>query len=210
MKTIAIIGTNLENLICAHQILDNNRGAKVYLIDAKAEAGLDEEGPGLIEANTWPPLPRSWIGKLGSQEPTTESTAVRRSWFEKALATKLSERGGIFLMRTTISEETVEGNTIKIKLGGAGPLTDKQLILDHLIKFEEADKHPIWSGGVYSMTSSEEEIQGIRPDRLVEMWWKGENTHRKNPLEVMKWKGENPTTSIVDTIRVGIKMGNNL
>ena len=210
MKRIGITGTNLEDLVCAHQILDNAPKTTVYLIDARAEAGLDEEGPGLIQANSWPPLPKSWLGQLGSQEPTINSTAVRRSWFEKALATKLSERGGIFLMRTIILEEKKEGGKTIIKLGGAGPSKDEEITLDNLIKFEEDHKHPIWSGGVYSTTSSDEEIQGIRPDRLVEMWWKGEKIHRRNPLEVMKWKGKNPTTSITDTIRVGISMGNDI
>ena len=210
MKRIGITGTNLEDLVCAHQILDNDPKTTVYLIDPRAEAGLDEEGPGLIQANSWPPLPKSWLGQLGSQEPTINSTAVRRSWFEKALATKLSERGGIFLMRTIILEEKKDGGKTIIKLGGAGPSKDEEITLDNLIKSEKQDENILWSGGVYSDKTSNEEIIGSRPDGLTEIWWEGENTHKNNPLELMKWRGKNPSTSIKDTIILGISMANSI
>lgn len=89
---LAIIGIELCQLVCAHRILDNDPNSKIHLISENAEAGLIGELPGLITQPFSNTIPNEWIGDLGPQLPTSSDTAVRRSWLEKAMATKLVER----------------------------------------------------------------------------------------------------------------------
>ena len=91
--TLAILGMELTQLVCAHTIFDLKPDSEIHLISERAEAGLIGELPGLISQPLSNYIPSEWLGDLGSQIPTTSDTAVRRSWLEKALATKLVERG---------------------------------------------------------------------------------------------------------------------
>ena len=102
-RGIAIIGGNLRSLSSAHCILDNYPEAELHIMEEAAEIGLMGEGPGILAR--WPITPAHWISELGPQEPNPTSGAIRRSWFEKAMATSLANRGCTFHLKTRV--ETV-------------------------------------------------------------------------------------------------------
>ena len=203
MTRILIYGTELISLICAHSLLDSILGAEIHLVDSKAEVGLLEEGPGLITKNKLPILPNQWMSSLKSQQPTTESTAVRRSWFEKACATKLASRGVIFHLRT----KTNKINKSTIKFEGAGHLSGKSIGFDIIIDQITPPSTSInWSGGTHSSPTLTSSISGVRPDGLVEEWWKDTTPNRTDWLQRMEWKGVDPRTSIIDDIETGKRL----
>ncbi|HJO42569.1 MAG TPA: hypothetical protein QF508_04090 [Candidatus Thalassarchaeaceae archaeon] len=206
MTRILIHGTELISLICAHSLLDSIKNVEIHLVDSKAEVGLLEEGPGLISANNLPILPNEWIGSLKSQQPRDESTAIRRSWFEKACATKLASRGVFFHLRS----KTNKINKSTIKFEGAGLLSGKSLEFDIIINQITPPSNSInWSGGTHSSSTITSPISGIRPDGLVEEWWGGVPPNRTDWLQRMEWKGVNPRTSIIDDIETGKRLARN-
>jgi len=203
MIRILIYGTELTSLICAHSILDILEDVEIHLIDSKAEVGLLEEGPGIIPIDSWPVLPEEWCGKLGSQQPSTNSTAVRRSWFEKSCATRLAERGAIFHLRTTT--EKIGKSTIKFE--GAGPQVGSSLTFDIIInQIKPPHNSPIWKGGTHSSGLISSSISGKRSDGLIEEWWDGETPIRSDWLQLMEWKGPDPRNSLRNDIETGRRL----
>jgi hypothetical protein len=47
-------------------------------------------------------------------------------------------------------------------------------------------------------------IEGVRPDFLIETWWKGEEPTRVNWLQRMQWRGKDPRRSMSDDIHNGV------
>ena len=74
--TLAILGMELSQLVCAHTIFDLKPDSEIHLISERAEAGLIGELPGLISQPLSNNIPNEWLGDLGSQIPTTSHTAV--------------------------------------------------------------------------------------------------------------------------------------
>ena len=202
---IAIIGTNLSNLICAHTILDQRPGVELHLIDERAETGLMGEGPGLLSGNLEDLLPKDWHHHLGSQQPTNESTALRRSWLEKSIASKLSERGAVLHLRT---RTTIEDDAVKVRLylTGAGISSEQELVVDHLLSPIPQMESNAWFGGVHNGNLIDSSYEGSRSDGLVEIWWQGDKKSQydgRKWLQLMEWNGADPRTALFDAISRG-------
>ena len=184
--TVAIVGIGLSQLVCAHTIFDLKPTSEIHLISERAEAGLIGELPGLISQPLSNNIPNEWLGDLGSQIPTPSHTAVRRSWLEKALATKLGQ--------TTIT------------LSGAGYSSGSTLLVEKVINKPE-NKSPIqWHGGVHNEELTGSEHEGHRPDGLVEIWWPAEQEPPRNEgkwLQLMDWAGEDPSQSLEQEVELG-------
>ena len=202
---IAIIGIELCQLVCAHKILDNDSNSKIHLISENAEAGLIGELPGLITQPFSNTIPNEWIGELGSQIPTSSDTAVRRSWLEKAMATKLVERGANLHLRTTIERnQTESGETIT--LSGAGHSSGSTLLVEKVITRPEDNNSINWKGGVHNEGLTGSDYEGSRPDGLVEIWWSSEQEPPMSDgkwLQLMDWTGIDPQLSLEKEVELG-------
>tara|TARA_Y100001970_G_scaffold196489_1_gene238923 strand:- start:594 stop:1229 length:636 start_codon:yes stop_codon:yes gene_type:complete len=202
---IAIVGIELSQLVCAHTIFDLNPDAEVHLISERAEAGLIGELPGLISQPLSNTIPNEWIGDLGSQIPTSSDTAVRRSWLEKAMATKLVERGAKLHLRTTTQRDKIEPGE-SITLSGAGSSSGSTLLVDKVIKKSENKSSTYWKGGVHNEEFNGSDYEGHRPDGLVEIWWPAEEEPPRSDgkwLQLMDWAGEDPTLSLEKEVELG-------
>jgi len=202
---VAIIGTNLSNLICAHTILDERPDVELHLIDERAETGLMGEGPGLLTGHFEDLFPKDWHHHLGSQQPNHESTALRRSWLEKSIASKLSERGAVLHLRT---RTTIEDDAVKIRLylTGAGISSEQELVVDHLLSSIPQMESNAWFGGVHNGDMMDSSYEGSRSDGLVEIWWQGDEKSQydgRKWLQLMEWRGADPRTALFDAISRG-------
>ena len=204
--TVAIVGIGLSQLVCAHTIFDLKPTSEIHLISERAEAGLIGELPGLISQPLSNNIPNEWLGDLGSQIPTPSHTAVRRSWLEKALATKLVERGANLHLRSTINQKKTKLGQTTITLSGAGYSSGSTLLVEKVINKPE-NKSPIqWHGGVHNEELTGSEHEGHRPDGLVEIWWPAEQEPPRNEgkwLQLMDWAGEDPSQSLEQEVELG-------
>jgi len=203
---VAIVGIELSQLVCAHTILDSNPDIELHLISERAEAGLIGELPGLISQPLSNNIPNEWLGELGSQIPTLSNTAVRRSWLEKALATKLVERGANLHLRTTINQNKSKSGTTTITFTGAGYSSGSTLLVEKVITKPENTPSIHWCGGVHNEELTGSEHEGHRPDGLVEIWWpaKQEPPHGEGKwLQLMDWTGEDPLLSLEQEVELG-------
>ena len=202
---LAIIGIELSQLVCAHTILDKHPGAELHLISDRAEAGLIGELPGLITQPLSNTIPNEWIGDLGSQTPTSSNTAVRRSWLEKAMATKLVERGVNLHLRTTTQRDQT-GSGESITLSGAGYSSGSKLFVEKVITKSENKSSTFWKGGVHNEELNGSDHEGHRPDGLVEIWWPAEQEPPRSDgkwLQLMDWAGEDPSLSLEQEVELG-------
>ena len=202
---LAIIGIELSQLVCAHTILDKHPGAELHLISDRAEAGLIGELPGLITQPLSNTIPNEWIGDLGSQTPTSSNTAVRRSWLEKAMATKLVERGVNLHLRTTTQRDQT-GSGESITLSGAGYSSGSKLFVEKVITKSENKSSTFWKGGVHNEELNGSDHEGHRPDGLVEIWWPAEQEPPRSDgkwLQLMDWAGEDPSRSLEQEVELG-------
>lgn len=202
---IAIIGIELSQLVCAHIILDKHPDTEVHLISERAEAGLIGELPGLITQPLSNIITNQWIGDLGSQTPTSSDTAVRRSWLEKAMATKLVERGANLHLRTTTQQDKTKSGE-SITLYGAGYSSGSTLLVEKVITKPENKSSSYWKGGVHNEELNSSDYEGHRPDGLVEIWWPAEQEPPRSDgkwLQLMDWVGEDPALSLEQEVELG-------
>tara|TARA_B100001175_G_scaffold121899_1_gene103786 strand:+ start:453 stop:1091 length:639 start_codon:yes stop_codon:yes gene_type:complete len=203
---IAIVGIELSQLVCAHTIFDQHPNVELHLISERAEAGLIGELPGLISQPLSNNIPNEWLGYLGSQMPTTPDTAVRRSWLEKALATKLVERGANLHLRTSINQNKSKLGETTISFAGAGYSSGSELSVEKVIIKPENNPSNRWRGGVHNEELTGSDYEGHRPDGLVEIWWPAEEEPPRSDgkwLQLMDWSGEDPSLSLEQEVELG-------
>ena len=200
LTSVAIIGANLLAYSSAHALIDKKQALDIHLFTEKAELGLMSEGPGIFER--WPPCPETWISHMGPQEPGESDTAVRRSWFEKSLATRLSTRGCTIHLKTRVT--SVSGGVIHFV--GAGPLGTDRMSFEKILDLRVLGKDkPIWQGAVSREEDSVEgHASGKRPDGTIELWWNGKRPSGRKWLQTMEWHGLNPVTSLKENIENGL------
>ena len=177
----------------------------MHLISERAEAGLIGELPGLITQPLSNTIPNEWIGDLGSQTPTSSDNAVRRSWLEKAMATKLVERGANLHLRTTTQRDQT-GSGESITLSGAGYSSGSKLSVEKVITKSENKSSTFWKGGVHNEELNGSDHEGHRPDGLVEIWWPAEQEPPRSDgkwLQLMDWVGEDPALSLEQEVELG-------
>ena len=202
---VAIIGTELSNLICAHTLLDQHPEMELHLIEERPETGLMGEGPGLLNGHFEELFSREWHHHLGSQQPNPESSALRRSWLEKSIASKLSERGAVIHLRTHPTIDS-EGGKTSLFLTGAGLTSERELVVDHLLSTTPETESNTWFGGVHNGNLKASSYEGSRSDGLVEVWWSEEENNQyegRKWLQIMEWRGADPRTALVDAISRG-------
>jgi hypothetical protein len=118
---VAILGSSLSALVCAHTILDEDPQIQVKVYTEDAEAGFPEiplsEKIILTEALTT--IPENWYSTIpvGIDQDTPSKTA--HSWLVKLLAIRLALRGAQFLLRTTILEIAEGRQEISFRGGGS-------------------------------------------------------------------------------------------
>ena len=197
---IAFLDTQLSFLCTAHKILDNI-DCEIHFFTESAEVGMYGEKPGLIDG--WPLIDRNWLGSTFSQEPTIESTAIRHSWFCKAISISLAKRNCFFHLRTKISRI----KSTNIEFVGAGFLGSGNLIFDHIIDSNIPTSSKKWFGGTTVDTNYEfiNSFSGKRPDSITEVWSENKLPSNINWLQLMEWKGTNPKNSIHSEIDIGLK-----
>jgi hypothetical protein len=200
LTRIAIIGGSLEAIACGHRILDAVKHVELHLFEESAEMGLMGEAPGIF--TSWPVVPEHWVLGLGKQTPEEGSTAVRRSWFEKAMSASLSARGCTIHLRTRITNRG-EG---EITFVGAGPLGSDTIQYDALETFGEPHIATKWEGGVcHSLEPEADGHIGQRADGTVEVWWEDKPPINPTWVQRMQWVGDDPKRSLADSISRGIE-----
>ncbi|MEC7708102.1 MAG: hypothetical protein VYA39_00060 [Candidatus Thermoplasmatota archaeon] len=206
MTSITILGDSLGALCAGHHILDASSEAKVCIITDRAEIGLIGEVPGLI--SSWPPCPPHWISEMFSQTPTSSSTAVRGSWFLKALGIQLSKRGCSFILRTRVTSVTEK----EVRFVGAGPLGKGTIQTDHILDLRETDEQtPRWHGFVCkSDDAPPNNISGARPDGTTEVWQRGARENNVFSLQEMTWVGDQPSDYITRGVQLGIGLAQDI
>jgi hypothetical protein len=202
MTRIIILGASLAALSAAHKILDKTPEADIQIITERAEIGLMGEVPGLI--TTWPPCPSHWISEMASQTPNEASTAVRGSWFLKALGIQLSKRGCDFHLRTRVTRTT----ETQVHFDGAGPLGRSNIPYDYLLNLRPSVQESKQWYGLVCRTENAPEIQksGNRTDGTTEVWYRSLPGLNKTTLQEMRWTGSDPATFISGEIESGMQL----
>ena len=201
MTSITILGESLSALCVGHRLLDLAPETEVSLITDRAEIGLIGEIPGLI--SSWPPCPLHWISDMSSQTPTASSTAVRGSWFLKALGIQLSKRGCAFLLRTRVTTTSEK----EVRFVGAGPMGNGAIHTDHLLDLRQHSQPARWHGFVCrTEDSTRTNIFGDRSDGTTEVWGRERPESNGTSLQEMTWAGEQPSTFITEEVELGIEL----
>jgi len=202
MTRITILGDSLAALSAAHHMLDKIPEADIHIITERAEIGLIGEVPGLI--SSWPPCSSHWISEMASQTPNEESTAVRGSWFLKALGIQLSKRGCTFHLRTRVTATS----EAEVHFVGAGPMGSSTIPFDHLLDLRPASQELTQWHGLVCRTedSPEAKLSGNRTDGTTEVWAKEAPERNRIALQKMTWIGEDPTSFITKEVEVGMQL----
>jgi hypothetical protein len=145
----------------------------------------------------------NWLGSTFSQEPNTNSSAIRYSWFCKAVSISLANRSCFFHLRTKISRI----KSTNIEFVGAGFLGSGSLIFDHIINPSISASNKTWFGGTTVDTNCiiPKALFGKRSDLIIEVWSENELPSNINWLQLMQWKGENPKNLIHSEIEMGLQ-----
>lgn len=202
MTRIAILGDSLAALSAAHRMLDKISEADIHIITERAEIGLTGEVPGLT--SSWPPCSPHWISEMASQTPNEESTAVRGSWFLKALGIQLSKRGCTFHLRTRVTATS----EAEVHFVGAGPMGSSMIPFDHLLDLRPAGQEPAQWHGLVCRTEDAPEVNlsGNRSDGTTEVWAKEALERNKTTLQEMTWIGDDPAAFISEEVEVGMQL----
>ena len=181
---IEISGAGVRGLSCGIKLLES--GLDVTIFEARQEIGNPVRSPGYIVD-----LDPEFIEKTAAKK-NDFGWGFRREWFEKLLAKKFVDLGGIIKLKTIGPENSVNctgGKTI----APGWPSSGSQF---NLVK---------WNGGIVisSDIPLEFELNNIEDDRLcferedglVECWIRGD-LPRPNQgwLEIMQ--GEHPISSL--------------
>ena len=202
MTSIAILGDSLRALCVGHHILDVSPEAEVSIITDRAEIGLIGEVPGMI--SSWPPCPPHWISDMSTQTPTPSSTAVRGSWFLKAVGIQLSKRGCTFLLRTRVTTTSDK----EARFVGGGPMGSGAIQADHILDLRNTSQESKrWYGFVCRTDDSPESaVSGERTDGTTEIWAQEKPEPNGISLQEMTWTGGHPSDYISGEVQSGIQL----
>ena len=199
---IGIIGSGIEVYCCAHRLLDLEIDLDIHIFDEKAESGMYGEEPGIFQK--WPLIPDPWLGKMFNQTPTPQSSAVRYSWFVKALSIMLSKRGATIHLKSRVKK--IENNNIYFS--GAGISGSGQIKVEKTIDFRKENSGKKWFGAI----SNEKVVGGIsgtRSDKTIENW-SNKKELDGNFIQRMEWYGENPEKALSERVLRGIEAAESL
>jgi len=180
---IEIAGGGVRGLSCGLFLLKNNQDVTIF--EARQEIGNPVRSPGIIKD-----MPDEFIQKTSAIK-NEFGWAFRREWFEKLLAKKVVDLGGVIKLKSPAPENAVNCTGGKSKAPG-WPNSGNQFELE------------IWNGGITIQTGipTEFKLNNIEEDRfcftrgdgLAECWIRGELPRPiQGWLEIMS--GEHPKSS---------------
>jgi hypothetical protein len=73
---------------------------------------------------------------------------------------------------------------------------------DRIIDFRSENSGELWYGGV-TISKTNMEIFGIRPDQTIEIWSQNANIGN-NLIQKMEWRGTDPRTALISRVDAGI------
>mgnify|MGYP001157250960 FL=1 len=181
---INIAGGGVRGMSCALYFLKNNHAVTIF--ESRQEIGNPVRSPGISKK-----LSSELIEKTSAKK-TTFGWAFRREWYEKELAKKVTDSGGIIKLKTTAPEGSIDCTGGKSTAPGWPKKGTQFTTLQ------------TWSGGITIEKNIPNEfiINSIKEDRfcfqrgdnLVECWIKGDLPRPPQGwLEIMK--GEHPNSS---------------
>tara|TARA_Y100001970_G_scaffold190689_1_gene231942 strand:- start:2966 stop:3571 length:606 start_codon:yes stop_codon:yes gene_type:complete len=194
-------------MACAHFLLDTGGHFEIHLISKSFEIGLMGETPGLLGATGWPKVRPHWLSEGGLDTPTEESTAVRASWLAKSMAISLSDRGASFHTGSRVISDDKEGRALRISVPGEEGSAEIQY--DVFVGSEKSPEAVVWKGAVTLSPPETTPMSGRRPDGTYESWWRGEGEPR-NPLQLMTWEGEDPSSALDESIGEASRASDNI
>ena len=182
-KLIEIAGAGVRGLSCALFLL--KRDYKVKIFESRQEVGNPVRSPGIIKD-----IPSEFIEKTSAKKIEI-GWGFRREWFEKELAKKVLDLGGIIQLKTEAPENAVDCTGGKSESPG-WPNSGTQFKLEK------------WNGGIMINreipsefkinTIEEDRLSFERGDGLVECWIRGKLPRpTQGWLEIMS--GEHPYES---------------
>ena len=180
---INIAGAGVRGLSCALYLLKNNH--QVTLYEARQEIGNPVRSPGIIKN-----LPEDFIEKTSAKK-IEFGWAFRREWYEKELAKKVADSGGIIKLKSTAPDGSINCTGGKSVAPG-WPQSGTQYVLEN------------WTGGItieknipveFTLNDMKDDRFCFqRADNLVECWIRGDLPRPvQGWLEIMQ--GEHPPSS---------------
>ena len=120
MIDIAILGSSMSALECAHTTLDETPSARVTVYTEDAEVGfpglpVSEE---LLMSEALDTIPSNWYSSIPEGIDWNTPSTNASSWLSKSMAIRLASRGGRFLLHTTILNIDEDRREISFRGGG--------------------------------------------------------------------------------------------
>ena len=120
MIDIAILGSSIPALECAHTTLDETPSARVTIYTEDAEVGFPEVpiSEELVMSEALNSIPSNWYSSIPEGIDRNIPSTSASSWLSKSMAIRLASRGGRFLLRTTILNIDEDRREISFRGGG--------------------------------------------------------------------------------------------
>jgi len=120
MIDIAILGSSIPALECAHTTLDETPSARVTVYTEDAEVGFPEVpvSQELVMSEVLDSIPNNWYSSIPEGIDRNTPSTSANSWLSKSMAIRLASRGGRFLLRTTVLNIDEDRREISFRGGG--------------------------------------------------------------------------------------------
>lgn len=120
MMRVAILGSSLPALECAHKILDKKPSSEIKVYTEDAEVGFSEgtQKEKLLLNETLRSIPEHWYTSIPLDVDQKTPSIIADFWLCKAMAIALVSRGVHFVLRTRILDLNEESREISYRGGG--------------------------------------------------------------------------------------------
>ena len=120
MIDIAILGSSIPALECAHTTLDESPSARVTVYTEDAEVGFPEVpvSQELVMSEVLNSIPNNWYSSIPKGIDRNTPSTSASSWLSKSMAIRLASRGGRFLLHTTVLNIDEDRREISFRGGG--------------------------------------------------------------------------------------------
>ena len=121
MIDIAILGSSIPALECAHTTLDETPSARVTVYTEDAEVGFPEVpvSEELVMSEVLDSIPSNWYSAIPEGIDQNSPSTSASSWLSKSMAIRLASRGARFLLRTNILNIDEDHREVSFRGGGA-------------------------------------------------------------------------------------------
>ncbi len=120
MIDIAILGSSMPALECAHTTLDETPSARVTVYTEDAEVGFPSSpvSEELVLSEAMDSIPSNWYSSIPEGIDWDTPSTSANSWLSKSMAIRLASRGGQFLLHTTVLNIDEDRREISFRGGG--------------------------------------------------------------------------------------------